>query len=414
MGRSIHQAKLPHRELADAVDAADEEGSSTGISQADRGDEEVEVVLPEEEEVDEVLIPEYNLGTPILHWDRKRRKWAAEHPEVKQERLFILTGTQPWPCANAQGDHMLLRCFKNKVDYSRIHGVGLFYNSALLDAEMPTFWAKLPVVRATMLAHPEVEWIWWLDADAIITDMEFKVPLERYGRYNLVVQGWESLIFEKRSWLGLNAGSFLMRNCQWSLDLMERWASMGPKAPMGDAFQHILSDFLPDRPRANPTDDQAALVYLLIKERHRWAGKLRVELDYFLSGYWLELMDTFEATEKRYRQLEQQHEELMALLEKEGAVGKEKLMPAVAQAREKHLSGVRVQARRPFITHFTGCQPCSGHHNSIYTKEQCQNGLVRALNYADDQVLRTLGYEHPALLLPDVRQLSATATAADT
>lgn len=365
--------------------------------------------LEEEREEDKELIAEYNLGEPIREWDRQRQEWAAEHPEVKRERLFILTGTQPWPCANPDGDHMLLRCFKNKVDYSRIHGVGMFYNTALLDAHMPTFWAKLPVVRATMLAHPEVEWIWWLDADAIITDMEFEIPLQRYAAYNLVVHGWESLVFEKRSWLGLNAGSFLLRNCQWSMDLLERWASMGPKAPMGDAYRHILSDFLPDRPR-NPTDDQAALVYLLIKERERWADKLRVELDFFLSGYWLELMDGFEATEQRYRAMEEQHAELVELLQLHVDVGKEKMVRAVGRAREKHLSGTSVHERRPFITHFTGCQPCSGHHNTIYTKEQCQVGLLRALNYADDQVLRTLGYQHRALHLPDVLPHSSHST----
>ena len=42
------------------------------------------------------------------------------------------------------------------------------------------FWAKYPVVKAAMLAHPEVEWIWWVDSDAVFTDMEFKLPLERY------------------------------------------------------------------------------------------------------------------------------------------------------------------------------------------------------------------------------------------
>eukprot|EP00250_Pteridium_aquilinum_P019489 c24450_g1_i1 orf=208-2370(-) len=372
-----------------------------------------EVVMAEENEEDKDLIPKYNLGDPIKNWDLKRKEWAREHPEVKQENLFILTGTQPWPCTNAEGDHLLLRCFKNKVDYSRIHGVGLFYNMALLDAHMPTFWAKLPVVRATMLAHPEVEWIWWLDADAIITDMEFSIPLHRYTADNLVVHGWESLIFEKRSWLGLNAGSFLLRNCQWSLDLLERWASMGPKAPMGDAYRHILSDFLPDRPR-NPTDDQAALVFLLIKERQRWAGKLRVELDFFLSGYWLELKDGFEATEERYRAMEEQHAELLSLLERQGAVGKEKLVAAVGRARQQHLidSGTSVHEKRPFVTHFTGCQPCSGNHNNIYSKEQCRDGLLRSLNYADDQVLRTLGYQHRALHLSDVLPSSpATATA---
>lgn len=349
---------------------------------------------------DKELIPEYSLGEPIKDWDGQRRQWLEDHPDVKpytsdgRMRIFMLTGTQPWPCQNKEADHFLLRCFKNKVDYCRIHEIEIFYNMALLDPDMPTFWAKLPVVRATMLAHPEVEWIWWLDADAIITDMEFEIPLEKYDDYNMVVHGWEGVVFEKRSWLGLNAGSFLIRNCQWSMDLMERWASMGPKGPMGAAFKDILSDFLPDRPR-NPTDDQAAFVYLMIKEKEKWAGKLKMELEYFLSGYWLELMDGFEAMEEKYREMEKR--------EGAGIAREEKMVVRRGRAREKSsMEGVAVQERRAFVTHFTGCQPCSGHHNGIYTAEQCQTGLVRALNYGDDQVLRTLGFRHRALHLPDV------------
>lgn len=75
---------------------------------------------------------------------------------------------------------MLLRLFKNKVDYCRLHGIEIFYNNVLLHPKMFGFWAKYPVVKAAMLAHPEVEWIWWVDSDAVFTDMEFKLPLERY------------------------------------------------------------------------------------------------------------------------------------------------------------------------------------------------------------------------------------------
>ncbi|KAG5614520.1 hypothetical protein H5410_014344 [Solanum commersonii] len=44
--------------------------------------------------------------------------------------------------------------------YSRIHGYDIFYNDVLLEPKMFFFWAKLPSVRAAMVAHPEAEWIW--------------------------------------------------------------------------------------------------------------------------------------------------------------------------------------------------------------------------------------------------------------
>lgn len=61
--------------------------------------------------------------------------------------------------------------------------------------------------------------------------------------------------------------------------------------------------------------------------------------------------------------------------------------------------------RRPFITHFTGCQPCSGDHNKLYSGENCYEGMRRALTFADDQVLRNYGFRHAGPLSDDVRPL---------
>jgi hypothetical protein len=118
---------------------------------------------------------------------------------------------------------------KNKIDYCRLHNIEIFYNMAHLDAQMAGFWAKLPLIRKLMLGHPQVEWIWWMDSDAMFTDMLFEVPLEKYEKYNLVMHGFDELVFKEKSWTGLNTGSFLIRNCQWSLDLLDAWAPMGPK-----------------------------------------------------------------------------------------------------------------------------------------------------------------------------------------
>ncbi|CAL4885805.1 unnamed protein product [Urochloa decumbens] len=128
------------------------------------------------------------------------------------------------------GDHMLLRAFKNKVDYCRVHGFDIFYSTALLDAELNGFWfwTKLPLLRSLMVAHPETEFLWWMDSDLMLTDMLAEPPWGRYARHNLVVPGWDDKVYVDRSWLGINAGSFIIRNCRWSLDLLDAWARGAP------------------------------------------------------------------------------------------------------------------------------------------------------------------------------------------
>ncbi|KAH9613287.1 hypothetical protein KSS87_004447, partial [Heliosperma pusillum] len=118
---------------------------------------------------------------------------------------MMVTGSQPMPCVAPDGDHLMLRLFKNKVDYCRIHGHDIFYNNVLLHQGMFGFWAKYPLVKAAMLAHPEAEWIWWVDSDAVFTDMDFDLPLEKYKAYNLVAYGWPDIIYKQKSAMGVNA-----------------------------------------------------------------------------------------------------------------------------------------------------------------------------------------------------------------
>jgi xyloglucan 6-xylosyltransferase len=181
----------------------------------------------------------YRLGPVITDWDQQRQAWKAKNPNVTtttkgKPRMLLVTGSQPTACENPVGDHYLLMSIKNKIDYCRLHNIEIFYNMAHLDAEMAGFWAKLPLIRKLMLGHPQVEWIWWMDSDAMFTDMLFEVPLEKYEKYNLVMHGFDELVFKEKSWTGLNTGSFLIRNCQWTLDLLDAWAPMGPKGIIRD------------------------------------------------------------------------------------------------------------------------------------------------------------------------------------
>ncbi|KAJ6420299.1 hypothetical protein OIU84_030253 [Salix udensis] len=259
---------------------------------------------------------------------------------------------------------------------------------------MNSYWAKLPVVKAAMLAHPEAEWIWWVDSDAMFTDMEFKLPLRRYDykKHNLIVHGWEKLIYKKKSWTALNAGVFLIRNCQWSMDFMERWSRMGPMSSEYEKWGEIQRSVFKDKLFPG-SDDQSGLIYLLYKEKSL-TEKIYLEGEYYFEGYWVDILPTYDNITEKYTEIEKADGKLRRR-------HAEKVSEQYGAFREPHLreAGIGKDSwRRPFITHFTGCQPCSGDHNPMYVGETCWNGMVKALNFADNQVLRKYGFVHPDLL----------------
>ncbi|XP_014521420.1 galactomannan galactosyltransferase 1 [Vigna radiata var. radiata] len=345
----------------------------------------------------------YTMDKKVRNWDEKREQWLKLHPSFSagaKERVLMITGSQPEPCRNPIGDHLLLRFFKNKVDYCRLHGYDILYNNALLDPKMFAYWAKYPVVRAAMMAHPEAEWIWWVDSDALFTDMEFKLPLERYKGHNLVVHGWPHLIHEKRSWTGLNAGVFLIRNCQWSLDFMESWASMGPQTPNYEKWGKTLRSTFKDK-FFPESDDQTGLAYLIAIEKDKWADRIYLESDYYFEGYWKEIVGTLQNISEKYKEMEKG----VRRLRRRHA---EKVSESYGDIREEYLKDAgfgKGSMRRPFITHFTGCQPCSGKYNAMYSADDCWNGMHKALNFADNQVMRNFGFHRSDLLLNSVSPL---------
>ncbi|EMS45714.1 Putative glycosyltransferase 3 [Triticum urartu] len=224
------------------------------------------------------------LGPNVSGWDEQRRRWLAQNKGFPatvpggKPRILLVTGSQPGPCDNPLGDHYLLKSTKNKIDYCRFHDIEIVHNLAHLDNELAGYWAKLPLLRRLMLSHPEVEWIWWMDSDALFTDMAFELPLSRYDNHNLIIHGYHDLLFEKHSWIALNTGSFLFRNCQWSLDLLAAWAPMGPKGFIREEAGKILTAYLKGRP-AFEADDQSALIYLLLSQKEKWMDKVQPAAD---------------------------------------------------------------------------------------------------------------------------------------
>ncbi|KAG0563193.1 hypothetical protein KC19_8G010500 [Ceratodon purpureus] len=304
----------------------------------------------------------YTLGPKISNWDEQRRVWNERNPMQNVTRngkpkILLVSGSQPGPCGNPMGDFYHLKYLKNRIDYARLHGMEFFYNVATFQKEMNSFWAKLPLLRNLMLNHPETEWIWWMDSDAIFTDMTFEVDLERYVGKNIVIHGFNDLLFEQHKWLGLNTGSFLLRNCQWSLDLLDAWAPYGPSGEVRMNAGKMLTAKLVDRP-AFEADDQSALVYLMLFGDPQWRGKLFLEWAFYLHGYWKFVVYNYE--------------NVMA----------------------KHKPGFG-DDRWPFVTHFVGCKPCQ--YAVTGEVQECFKQMERAFNFADNQVLGKYGYAHRSL-----------------
>ncbi|KAH8933947.1 hypothetical protein BDL97_18G058100 [Sphagnum fallax] len=320
-------------------------------------------------------------GPRIEDWDaqreiakaKKRSNAANQSLESSKPLILLITSSHPHSCEHERGDEMLLKSIKNKMDYCRLHDIELFYNLDKIDDEMNSWWVKVFLTHMLMLKHPEVDWIWWMDSDAIFTDMSFEIPFHKYANHNMVMHGWDDAVYDKRSWIGLNAGVFILRNCQWSMDLLHAWAPMGPKGAVRNAIGPLLSKALPGR-LVNEADDQSALAYLMLTDREKWGSKVYLENSYYFQGYWRLLTEKFE--------------EMMA----------------------KYKPGLYGDERWPFITHFVGCEFCEGAVNPEYSSELCISQMERAVNFADNQVLSLYGFKHPTLRANSVRPVARQAT----
>lgn len=244
-----------------------------------------------------------------------------------------------------------------------------------------------------------------MDVDAVFTDMEFNLPLERYKNHNLVVHGWPNMVYDEnennKSWTGLNTGSYLIRNCQWSMDLLHAWSKMGPLSKNFEKWGKILKGLFKDKPFPLP-DDQSSLIYLLYRERRKWSEKTYLEGGYELEGYWVAMLGRFEGINVGYNEIE---EEVSGLRRRHA----EKLSVWYGELRERYLRErgwePLSKGKRPFVTHFTGCQPCSGDHNPSYDGDTCWKEMEKALNFGDNQVLRNYGFVRKDLTKSDVYQV---------
>jgi xyloglucan 6-xylosyltransferase len=309
----------------------------------------------------------YYLGITVTDWDEQRREWMANSPNKRDDGkpdVLLITGSQPAPCPHPEGDHFHLRALKNKIDYARMQNFDIFYCFSFLDPLFTGVWAKLPIIRSLMLSHPEKEWLMWMDSDAIFTDMLFEIPFHVYDDYNMVLWAWMDGV-ENKDWVAVNDGVFLLRNCQWSLNLLDKWSPLGPLGKIRDEAGKFLSEFLTNRRGDYPADDQSALMYVMLTDKEVMDKVKLIENEYKLHGYWVDIVPNYEKYMRNFH-------------------------PGLGDCRW------------PFVTHFTGCSPCRGENNPTYPLEMCLENFHRAFNFADNQIMAYLGYQHKDLSSVDL------------
>ncbi|KAG2423866.1 hypothetical protein HXX76_015024 [Chlamydomonas incerta] len=158
----------------------------------------------------------------------------------------------------------------NKQQYALLHGYRYVDASDLLDRTRPASWSKIPAVLSVLDSS---DWVFWVDADTLITNMS--TPLEQLlpaGPAWAVVAaaggeaangadvetggsglglGGPDLILTRDS-TGVNAGVWLIRGrgCAWCRSFLTRWWSMesfirrdphDSKSGDNDALKHMVA-----------------------------------------------------------------------------------------------------------------------------------------------------------------------------
>ena len=103
--------------------------------------------------------------------------------------------------------------------YCRRHDYGFVYSLQNIDRARPPSWSKIPLVLRAMERY---EWVWWADADVLITNPS--ITLESIvADAESAVPGVEFIIARDRiPQSRMNCGSWLMRSCDASRKFLQK------------------------------------------------------------------------------------------------------------------------------------------------------------------------------------------------
>jgi len=183
-------------------------------------------------------------------WDRKESYYRLIPSSRPAPRRAPLRETRP----TARADFVLVTLYDAafrevaKVtatrmrQYAQRHGYRFVEHRALLDPARHPSWNKILAV-SRLLDHSRAKWVMWVDADAVIMNLEQRLE-------DLLVEG-RDLIFGS-DFNGLNCAVFLVRNCAWTRRFFATVYNLGDINYAPDQFgpkweqntiKHLLQNF---------------------------------------------------------------------------------------------------------------------------------------------------------------------------
>lgn len=182
-----------------------------------------------------------------IQWDPEDYEDGAIQPAGK--KVLVLTANDGKGNTGIGG--ILEASRENRKEYCNFHGYQEYFVNLTRHTRpgVHPVWAKMGAIRESFEKFPSVEWVWWLDTDALIMNAEIdlakhilnkRAMKERltYGRPLRNVRGnWTNGIYMERGevdfdrvdliftqdFYGFNAGSFFIRRSDFTNFLMDFW-----------------------------------------------------------------------------------------------------------------------------------------------------------------------------------------------
>lgn len=104
-------------------------------------------------------------------------------------------------------------CIDSQEEHAKRHGYTRITDESVFVPERDATWSKIPLLRKYL---PDYDYIMWIDGDVLITNqyrrIEDFISLMQPGKFILIGQDFQ----------GLNAGVFVIRNCQDALNFLAK------------------------------------------------------------------------------------------------------------------------------------------------------------------------------------------------
>ena len=215
----------------------------------------------------------------------------------KKQTVLIVFSIDPYRCKTEDGEKFFEQSYLNKLQYAQLMNFDVIYNRKYINEELNItgHYTKIALIRQLILNESRLakfstkrhEWFFWIDSDALVNDMSFKLPFERYNEANLVAWGNEDKIIKTPdNTKGINSGVLLIRNSKWSLHLFNELIKFAPNDGeiRKDEIRKVIKNYFPT------IRDQNAFVYVF-NRNPKYMKRIFFEHEFYLNGHYIHYFD---------------------------------------------------------------------------------------------------------------------------